>query len=233
MDRASLEQMLEQGLSLAEIGRRFDRHEATVAYWVQKYELKAANREKHASRGGLSRDELERLVEQGSSITQIAETVGRSKTTVRHWLREYGLRTRRGQWRDEMRLQGNRKVRIVVRECGHHGLTDFSCREDGGGYRCLKCRSEAVTRRRRKVKQILVDEAGGACQICGYNKCAAALEFHHVDRDRKEFALSMRAARSLNRLRAEAAKCVLLCANCHMEVEVGQIEIGDRMDHLL
>jgi IS30 family transposase len=32
MDRASLEQLLNQGLSLAEIGKRFGRHESTVAY---------------------------------------------------------------------------------------------------------------------------------------------------------------------------------------------------------
>ena len=48
MDRASLEQLLGQGLSLAEIGRRFGRHEATVSYWVKKHGLEAANRAKHA-----------------------------------------------------------------------------------------------------------------------------------------------------------------------------------------
>jgi hypothetical protein len=31
--------------------------------------------------------------------------------------------------------------------------------------------------------------------------------------------------RSLARLRAEAAKCVLLCANCHAEVEAEGIEL--------
>jgi transposase-like protein len=40
MDRTSLEQLLGQGLSLAEIGRRFDLHESTVGYWVEKYGCK-------------------------------------------------------------------------------------------------------------------------------------------------------------------------------------------------
>jgi IS30 family transposase len=53
MDRASLERMLSQGLSLSDIGRRVGRHEATVAYWIKKYGLVAAGREKYASRGGL------------------------------------------------------------------------------------------------------------------------------------------------------------------------------------
>jgi transposase-like protein len=73
MDRASLEQLLGQGLSLAEIGRRFGRHEATVSYWVKKHGLEAANRAWHVSRGGIARHDLEMLVEAGKSIAEIAE----------------------------------------------------------------------------------------------------------------------------------------------------------------
>ena len=40
MERVSLEEFLSQELSLAEIGKRFGKHEATVAYWVKKYELR-------------------------------------------------------------------------------------------------------------------------------------------------------------------------------------------------
>jgi hypothetical protein len=48
----------------------------------------------------------------------------------------------------------------------------------------------------------------------------AALEFHHLDPSQKEFAISVRGVtRSLEELRREAAKCVVLCANCHAEVE--------------
>jgi transposase-like protein len=65
MDRASLEQLLGRGLSLAEIGRRFDLHEATVGYWLKKHGLQPANRAKHAPRGGIPRDELAALVDAG------------------------------------------------------------------------------------------------------------------------------------------------------------------------
>jgi IS30 family transposase len=51
MERASLEEFLNQGLSLAEIGTRVGRHEATVSYWLKKHGLKAVNREKHTARG--------------------------------------------------------------------------------------------------------------------------------------------------------------------------------------
>jgi len=79
-----------------------------------------------------------------------------------------------------------------------------------------------VKARRRRLKQMLIAEAGGACALCGYDRCTAALEFHHRDRADKRFGLGERGlTRSLARLREEAAKCVLLCSNCHSEVEAG------------
>jgi len=214
MDRAELQALLDEGLSLAEIGRRHGLHESTVGYWAKKHGLKAAQQEKHAARGGLAREELEALVETGATIAQIAAAVDRSKGTVRHWLCEYGLKTRRA-------ADSAQTGSMVVRECRRHGRTTFRLRS-AGGYRCLACRSEAVANRHRRVKQILVDEAGGQCRLCGYDRCVAALEFHHVDPTSKLFALSTRGVtRSLEKARAEASKCVLLCANCHAEVEAG------------
>jgi transposase len=72
MDRASLEKLLRQGLSLAEIGRRFELHESTVGYWVQKHGLEAVNRGRHAAKGALTRGELEPLVEAGMTIAHVA-----------------------------------------------------------------------------------------------------------------------------------------------------------------
>jgi transposase len=217
MDRTSLEQLLGQGLSLAEIGRRLGLHEATVGYWVKKHGLQAANHEKHLAKGGLTRVQLEPLVQEGLSIAQIADVVGRSNATVRHWLKEFGLRT---VWAERRRASNDHQEKLLL-SCPRHGLTTFR-RRSKGGYRCAKCRAEAVARRRRKVKRILVDEAGGACRLCGYDRCVAALHFHHLEPAEKRFTLSHRGvARSLESARAEASKCVLLCSNCHVEVEAG------------
>ena len=69
---------------------------------------------------------------------------------------------------------------------------------------------------------MLVEEAGGRCVACGYDRCIAALHFHHVDRSQKRFALSNRGiTRSLANARREAKKCIVLCGNCHAEVEAG------------
>jgi hypothetical protein len=107
------------------------------------------------------------------------------------------------------------------RVCSRHGLTAHVKRRDGG-FRCRRCVVDSVTRRRRELKAILVREAGGACALCGYDRCLAALQFHHLDPTRKSFSLAAQGVtRSLARARAEASKCVLLCANCHAEVETG------------
>jgi cytochrome c553 len=41
----------------------------------------------------------------------------------------------------------------------------------------------------------------------------------------KSFAISMAAGRSIAAYRAEAEKCVLVCANCHGEIEAGVLAI--------
>jgi transposase len=219
----SVEQLLGQGLSLAEIGRRTGRHESTVGYWVKRHGLEAVARAKHGAKGPITREELAPLVAAGMSTAQIGELVGRSKTTVRHWLREYGLAT---QWSRRRQASSERHDVLVLR-CARHGMVPFS-RRRAGGYRCNKCRAEAVSRRRRKVKRLLVEEAGGACGLCGYDRCLAALGFHHLVPAEKRFALSHRGvARALATARAEASRCVLLCANCHAEVEAGVSRIAE------
>lgn len=78
---------------------------------------------------------------------------------------------------------------------------------------------QAVAKRRKKIKEMAVAYKGGSCQECGYNKCTAALEFHHLDPNEKDFALSSRGhSRSWDRVKAELDKCIMVCANCHREI---------------
>jgi transposase len=234
MDRDSLEQFLARGLSLQAIGRRLGRHESTVAYWVEKYGLRAANGNRHLARGALRKEELERLVQAGASIAEIAEAVDRSKATVRHWLTRFGLKTgnRPGRRPSNQAMAAKDAGLASIRaKCPRHGETEF-CLDGRGRYRCKLCRSAAVTRRRRKVKTILVQEAGGACRICGYQSNMRALHFHHVEPAEKRLELNAKGiSLSLETLRAEAQKCVLLCSNCHAEVEDGMASIpASRLD---
>lgn len=80
-------------------------------------------------------------------------------------------------------------------------------------------------KRRKKIKQELVNHKGGSCQICGYDKCLSAMEFHHIDPTEKDFNLSTKSRRSgmnkLDDLKKEADKCLLVCSNCHREIHEG------------
>jgi len=79
---------------------------------------------------------------------------------------------------------------------------------------------------RRKEKQLLVESFGGRCQSCGYNKSIQALEFHHKDRNQKKDFLNDKPRTAKFRfdiLRLEVIsfpdRFILLCANCHAEIE--------------
>lgn len=89
-------------------------------------------------------------------------------------------------------------------------------------------RRDSAVRNGRLKKRILKTEAGGKCQRCGYSRALEALEFHHLDALTKKFSIAHGNTRSLEGLRAEASKCVLLCANCHVEVHFGApLVLGD------
>lgn len=216
--------MLSEGCSLEEIGRRVGRHPSTVSYWLKKHDLEPRLRSKHAPKGGVGKEVLEHLIGRGLSVREIADAVGLSPAAVRHWLRRYELRTNRAR-QPRCAQAGERFLGV----CAVHGETVFQVRNDGAR-RCLSCRSEAVMRRRRLVKETLVAEAGGRCALCGYDRYLGALEFHHVDPDGKEFSLSAAGVtRALAKARHEASKCVLLCATCHAEVEGGIRVIDARL----
>lgn len=72
----------------------------------------------------------------------------------------------------------------------------------------------SLSKRRRKRKLELVAAYGGRCIDCGYSTFPEALQFHHRDPSTKDFGLGSFSG-SLARLIEEAAKCDLLCANCH------------------
>jgi hypothetical protein len=167
----------------------------------------------------LDKAELKRLVADGLTVRQLAAELDRSPTTIRYWLKKHGLRlSHRGPKRIHGKA-GDSKKRIES-TCRRHGKTTFALRTDGY-YRCLKCTVEAVQRWRRNTRRRLVEEFGGECAICGFDQ-PVSLEFHHLDRETKEFGFAARGiTRSYASLREEAKKCVLLCSNCHAQVEAG------------
>jgi transposase len=221
MKKRFLEECLAGGMSLEAIGREVGKHPSTVGYWLKKHDLAANGRDRFAARGGLDRDRLQTALERGLTLEEMAKLVGRDITTVRYWLNRYGLKATGGSRRKEAREAKHRGDRYIRRSCGRHGRTKFVL-ENRGSYRCMKCRRADVSAWRRRAKERLVEEAGGKCRLCGYDRYQGALQFHHLDPTEKAFSLSRRGCtRAFAELKLEAAKCALLCANCHAEVENG------------
>lgn len=77
-------------------------------------------------------------------------------------------------------------------------------------------------------RQLLDDiKRQSGCLVCGEDDLDV-LDFHHRNPAEKLFNLSgANCAKSEDKLRAEIAKCVVLCANCHRRVHTGAIELPD------
>ena len=77
----------------------------------------------------------------------------------------------------------------------------------------------AVHARRKKIRRMSVEYKGGKCEVCNYDRCIDALEFHHDDLSKKDFGISDKGyTRSWKRVMEELDKCIMVCANCHPEL---------------
>lgn len=91
---------------------------------------------------------------------------------------------------------------------------DFSAREG----RCKPCVAADKRLDRQAFKRQCIEYLGGRCTSCGYDRCIAALDFHHRDPNEKEFEISRyRHWQFGDAIRRELDKCALLCRNCHAE----------------
>lgn len=86
--------------------------------------------------------------------------------------------------------------------------------------RKISCTSKCQKDKRTRLRERVLEYKGSKCEICGYDKCKQALEFHHLVKEDKLFSISSNCATySWEKVREEVDKCILLCANCHREVE--------------
>ena len=85
----------------------------------------------------------------------------------------------------------------------------------------------AVAKRRKKIKIMAIEYKGGRCQACGYNKYPGALDLHHIS-GQKSFSIGDKGyTRSWERVKQELDKCILVCANCHREIEAGITQLPE------
>jgi transposase len=191
----------------------------------------------------VDRDSLQMLLASGLSFEEIGRRFRRHPSTISYWARRHGLISElqakhapKGgldRYRVEVLIADGLSISRMANRLGvsestvQYWLRKWGLKTARAERMKAACRADAVARRRRRVKTILVREAGGRCRLCGYSRCPDALHFHHVDPSTKSFSIGARGlTRSLDLLRKEAAKCALLCANCHAEVEAGIVTLA-------
>ncbi len=91
---------------------------------------------------------------------------------------------------------------------------------------CKKCTAGRIFIYAREMKQKCVEYKGGKCELCGYDKCNSALDFHHRDPSEKDFSISRVATRRFDdEIKSELDKCDMICSNCHREVHSKEKDI--------
>lgn len=135
--------------------------------------------------------ELENCIKKGYSSYKISEVTGKSSTTVRYWLKKYGLSTR---------YRAGNKI------CEGCGITPTT----SGRRLCPVC---DVKMRRLRQRLAIIEYKGGKCIKCGDSRILS-LDLHHRNSNEKEFQLNC-IAKSWESVKKEADKCDLLCSHCH------------------
>ena len=116
-------------------------------------------------------------------------------------------------------------------------LNEFNKNKDCYNSWCIKCvrerskefylknKEKQILKFKKQNKEkadfILSLKEGKYCEKCGYNKCLASLDFHHLDPKQKDFNISdfkrTRGFSDLILINNEIKKCIVLCSNCHRE----------------
>ena len=135
----------------------------------------------------------------------------KNKERIRKCHRRYSQK-----WYKDMSKKNKEKKRELARE--HYRKNKEKAKEYSKKY------SKNVLAPKRKVlKKKAVDFLGGKCSKCGYNKCMAALDFHHKQKrenhhKENDISVMITALKHWEVIKKELKKCILLCANCHREL---------------
>ena len=112
----------------------------------------------------------------------------------------------------------------ICTKCGRKlPLDSFNWRDKTKGTRradCKECHSQYMKNQYKQKKIEIQDlKLGLKCQKCGYDKCGASLEFHHIDPNEKDETISRMISNNytLDLVKEEIKKCIVLFANCHHE----------------
>lgn len=81
---------------------------------------------------------------------------------------------------------------------------------------CLKHSNSIYQEKLRTKKREIIATNKTYCLKCGENR-KQVLHFHHLDSSKKEFTISDINDISIENLKKEISKCIVLCSNCHLD----------------
>lgn len=178
----------------------------------------------------LRRDILEKYIESDHSTYEIADILKCSQSSVKHWLKKFGLKTHPKWQLDRDRIK--EEIESGFKTCPKCDIKkpidqdNFYIKKNGKFHHwCRNCNDKISLEKQTERKQMCVDYKGGKCIKCGYNKYIGSLDFHHVNPNEKKFNISNLRTYSFDVLKSELDKCVLLCRNCHGELHGGVISL--------
>lgn len=161
----------------------------------------------------MDKTELLRLIDNDLSIRQISDSTGKSATSVRFWLKKYGLKTKRNQYNKSPNTQ-------YKCACGQTDPSKFYGHKKS---KCGTCHSQYTLDTGRAKRKQIVDYMGGKCQNCGWNAFLAGLQVHHLDTNEKDPSFASHRGWKWERILKEIEGCILLCAICHIGVHTGDV----------
>ena len=175
-----------------------------------------------------TRNDVEKLRTEGKSYNEISKTLKISKASVSFHARNLNLNEP-----IKSKKLSDDKIREIIKLSENHQKKEVA-KMIGVSYATVKRHTENYPKKtkeeikinqynahkdwRQRIKKQCIEYLGGKCENCGYDKCTAALDFHHKDMNEKEFNISGGSLKSFEKLKPELDKCILLCANCHREI---------------
>jgi len=87
-----------------------------------------------------------------------------------------------------------------------------------------KQRRERYKRRKAENDLLIKKVLKKGCLICN-EKDPVVLDFHHIDPKQKKENVKSMSDRTEEKVLAEMAKCIILCANCHRRLHAGVIRL--------
>ena len=141
-------------------------------------------------------EEIQKLLNSGLNFSEISEITKLHRTTVSRLVKNNNLTS--------VKKQKNVNCVVCDKNLGENKKNNTKCKT-------------CVTRLRRlRLKIKSVEYLGGKCVKCGYDANIAALTFHHIEPDNKDFNISShKNSKSWVEISKELDKCIILCANCH------------------